>query len=119
MTSPISKLQDLKRQRAELEALIAAETAAALDDAFTQIDALVEVASITKEQIAKHFNLALTEKPAKKTSSADTGSKRKPVEVKYEREGVTWTGRGKMPKSYRLALETDPSLTIESFRINK
>lgn len=119
MTSPISKLQALKKQRAELEALIAAETAAALEDAFTQIDALVDAASITREQIAKHFNLPLSEKPAKETSSADTGSKRKPVEVKYDYQGVTWTGRGKMPKSYRLAIEADPSLTIESFKITK
>lgn len=118
MSSPISKLQELKKQRAELEALIAAETAAALDDAFAQIDALVEVASITKEQIAKHFRLALKEKPAEETPSAG-GSKRKPVEIKYEYQGVTWTGRGKKPKSYSLAIAADPSFDLEQFRINK
>lgn len=118
MSSPISKLLELKKQRTELEALIAAETVAALEDAFTQIDALVEAASITKEQIAEHFHITYIGPSTLGTPSAD-GPKRKPVDAKYDYQGVQWTGRGKMPKSYRLAIEADPTLSVEQFRIAK
>ena len=87
----MADLQELIRQKADLERQIAQAQSKSRQDAIDKIRAIMQEAGLTAA------DLAASSPKARATSKANTG--RKPVAAKYkDGNGNAWSGRGLKPK---------------------
>ena len=96
-------LQDLVKQRADLDAQIAAAKAAHFDTAMSGAVAILEDAGVALDEAAAAL-LTLHN-----TATRPKRNKRNKVAPKYRHRvtGATWTGRGKQPKWFAEAEQSE------------
>jgi DNA-binding protein H-NS len=103
----MTSLQDLLRQKDDLERQIAAAKSRSRDEAIAKIRTLMQENGLSVSDLT-------TLKPKKQVSS--TGHIRKPVATKYkDGQGNSWTGRGLKPKWLTAALSDGKAL--EDFKV--
>lgn len=102
-------LEELLRQKAELDRQITHVQAATRQQAIDEIRSLMSAHGLTVSDLAAAANRS-------RSSKVHGGSVRKPVATKYkDGQGNSWTGRGLKPKWLTAALSQGKS--IEDFKV--
>ena len=99
-------VEELKRLQIEAEALIASKKDQAIEDAYTQINAIAENVGLSIEQILE-FGATKRNKGTRKS-----------VDPRYRNKdnaAETWTGRGKQPRW--LVAQLEKGAKLEDFLI--
>ena len=101
----MSNYLTLLAQRADLDKQIEIARKASLTSAWSDINKVMAVYSLTKEAVAKHYS-GKSVKVSKKTAP-----------VKYQIGDVSWSGRGICPRQFKVALQVNPGQSIEDYRV--